>query len=97
MKILVSEAVEVIYHCHDWTKREWSEGKFGKSLTYTEECLVIRSERFDDVFKIYKSRKGGYIAIVDGLGYSGKTVKEAVEASFAAFGKVASFEFKIGA
>lgn len=96
MKILVSEAVEVIFHQHNWLKEEWSEGKFGKSLRWGDTSVVIRSHLFDDVFKVYQIKTDHYIVFSDGIGQEGKTVKEAVDKLFVGHESSASFEFKIG-
>lgn len=97
MKILVSETIETIFHCHNWVKEGWTEGKFGKSLTFMENSVYIKSDKFfEDTYKVYQISKDHYIVTVDGLGYEAKTVKEAVEKTLSQIGRSnCSFEFSI--
>lgn len=98
MKILVSEAVEVVFHCHNQMQEGWTEGKFGNSLAYDERCRkVVLHYYAEESYKVYKITPDHYIVFagVGVCGYEGKTIKEAVEKSFEKIGGTPSFEFDI--
>lgn len=95
MKILVSEAVETIFHCHDWMQDGWVVGNLGKSMRQTEKSLYIKSDYFDETYKVHRVSQNHYVVFVDGLGCEGATVKEAVDKLFIGHESSSYFEFKI--